>query len=75
MVILQAFNGAGDTRTPTFINVVGYWLVQIPLAWLLSQYFDFESFGIILAILIAESVLATVSVIVFRKGKWKEVSV
>jgi Na+-driven multidrug efflux pump len=73
MVMEQAFNGAGDTATPTWINFGCYWCVQIPLAWYLAPHFGPR--GVYLAICGAESMLAVVSVILFRRGKWKTVMV
>src|SRR5450759_1643801 len=73
MVMEQAFNGAGDTATPTWINIGCYWCVQIPLAWYLAQHLGPR--GVYLAICGAESLLAVVSVILFRRGKWKTVAV
>ena len=73
MVMEQAFNGAGDTATPTWINFGCYWCVQIPLAWYLAQHLGPR--GVYLAICGAESLLAVVSVILFRRGKWKTVAV
>jgi putative MATE family efflux protein len=75
MVMLNAFNGAGDTRTPTYVNLVGFWLFQIPLAWVLSQYFIKEPKGIFIAILISAFVTAALSFYLFRKGRWKTVKV
>ena len=75
MVMEQAFNGAGDTVTPTWINLGCYWMLQIPLAWSLSHTAGLGPRGVYLAIGIAESVLAVVSVLVFRRGKWKQVRV
>lgn len=75
MVMEQAFNGAGDTRTPTGINLFCYWMLQLPLAWTLAQYAGFGPRGVYLAICIAESVLAVVSVVLFRRGNWKRVRV
>lgn len=75
MVVSQAFNGAGDTRTPTIVNFFSYWMLQIPLAYLLAMYTDFEIKGIYIAILAAEIFLAIVVVLIFRKGKWKLVKV
>jgi len=72
MVMVQSFNGAGDTNTPTLINLCCYWLVQIPLAYSLAIPLGFGAKGIFAAITIAESLLAVVSVIVFRRGKWKQ---
>jgi putative MATE family efflux protein len=75
MVVSQAFNGAGDTRTPTIVNFFSYWMLQIPLAYLLAIFTSLEIKGILIAILVAEVFLAVVIVTVFRKGKWKLVKV
>ena len=72
MVLVQAFNGAGDTNTPTIINVFCYWLFQLPLAYVLSQPLGLGAQGVFLAITLAESVLAVVSIFFFRLGRWKE---
>lgn len=71
MVIVQAFNGAGDTFTPTIINLVCYWIVQLPLAFWLSRRAQLGPNGIFWAILITENLLAVVSIFVFRLGRWK----
>jgi putative MATE family efflux protein len=71
MIVVQAFNGAGDTFTPTLINLFCYWLFQIPLAYYLSMRAGFGAKGVFLAITIAESSLALVAVMAFRRGKWK----
>jgi putative MATE family efflux protein len=71
MVLVQAFNGAGDTATPTWINLGCYWLFQIPLALGLAQALGFGPFGVFLAITLAESLLAVVGLLVFRRGAWK----
>jgi putative MATE family efflux protein len=71
MVMVQSFNGAGDTFTPTMINLGCYWMFQIPLAYFLALRAGFGADGIFLAITIAESALAVVAVILFRRGKWK----
>jgi putative MATE family efflux protein len=71
MVMVQAFNGAGDTATPTGINLVCYWLVQIPLAWGLARGADLGPRGVFLAITLAESLIAVVGMVVFRRGAWK----
>lgn len=75
MVISQSFNGAGDTRTPTWINLICFWMVQIPLAYLLAFTFDLETIGVYLAVVISESLLAFVCIYVFRKGRWKLVKI
>jgi putative MATE family efflux protein len=75
MVISQSFNGAGDTRTPTVLNFFGFWLCQIPLAYVLAIVADFGPTGVYFAICIAESILAVASILVFRQGRWKTVKV
>jgi Na+-driven multidrug efflux pump len=75
MVIAQSFNGAGDTRTPTIINFVGFWLFQIPLAYFLALVFEVGSPGVYAAISIAESAMAIAAILIFRKGKWKTVKI
>jgi Na+-driven multidrug efflux pump len=72
MVMLQAFNGAGDTATPTKINFFVFWIFQIPLAWVLAHSLDVGPDGVFWAIAIAYSLSAVVGVILFRGGKWKE---
>ncbi|MBS1680274.1 MAG: MATE family efflux transporter [Bacteroidetes bacterium] len=75
MVITQSFNGAGDTRTPTLLNLFGFWCFQIPLAYLLAIQVDFGPNGVYAAIAIAESAIAVAGIILFRRGKWKLVKV
>jgi putative MATE family efflux protein len=75
MVITQSFNGAGDTRTPTILNLIFFWLVQIPLAYLLSSTFGFGANGVFSAVPIAETALAITGIIIFKKGKWKEMKI
>lgn len=75
MVLIQSFNGAGDTKTPTVINFFCFWLFQLPLAYLLALELDYGPLGVYLAITIAETVIAVVSIWWFRKGKWKLVQV
>jgi len=72
MVIVQSFNGAGDTTTPTMVNLFCYWLWEIPLAYVLSHVAGMGPRGVFLAIGIAESTTACVGLVMFRKGKWKE---
>lgn len=71
MVTVQAFNGAGDTQTPTWINLISYWVLQIPLAYLLSMTLDWGVNGSFWAIAIAQGALAIISVLWFRRGTWK----
>jgi len=75
MVMTQALNGAGDTRTPTIINFVGFWLFQIPLAYFLSTGLGFLSTGAFIAIPVAETLIALLAWYYFKKGKWKEIKV
>jgi len=71
MVVTQAFNGAGDTWTPTMINMFCYWLFEIPIGYLLAKQAGFGPSGVFIAITFAFSLLAVVSVILFRRGRWK----
>ena len=75
MVINQAFSGAGDTRTPTVINFVAFWLLQIPLAYTLSKFVGWGPTGIYWAVVISESIMALICVVWFRKGSWKLVEI
>ena len=75
MVMAQSLNGAGDTRTPTIINFVCFWLFQIPLAYFLAKGLDWKATGAFIAIPIAESLIALLAWYFFKKGKWKEVQV
>jgi putative MATE family efflux protein len=71
MVMMQAFNGAGDTATPTKINFFCFWLFQIPLAYLLSRPTAMGPIGVFWAIALSYSLSAVVGVVLFRRGKWK----
>ncbi len=71
MVMANAFNGAGDTRTPTIINLFGFWGLQIPLAWLLSKTLQMGPVGVFIAIPVAETAISIAAFFIFRKGKWK----
>ncbi len=75
MVMMNAFNGAGDTRTPTIVNLLCFWLFQIPVAWVLSQYYIREPKAIFITIVISQLVAASVSVYLFKKGRWKTIKV
>ncbi len=71
MIMTQALNGAGDTRTPTWLNILCFWMIEIPLAWSLAMHADWGQSGVYWSIIIAESVMALLAIWVFRKGKWK----
>jgi len=71
MVMIQAFNGAGDTSTPTWINFFCFWLLEIPLAYSLALVMGFQEYGVFFAILSAETVMTILAVILFRRGRWK----
>lgn len=75
MVIGQAFNGAGDTFTPTFLNFIAFWVIQIPLAYYLAYYTPLGSVGVYISIAVSSSILAVIAVMVFRQGKWKTIQV
>ncbi len=75
MVIVQAFGGAGDTRTPTLINFIAFWLIQIPLAYFLAKVMQWEATGVFWSVVISETVWAGVALYIFRKGKWKTVEI
>ena len=71
MVMVQAFNGSGDTVTPTWINFVSFWMLEIPLAWLLALKVGMGPVGVFWAVAISESVMALISIAVFKRGRWK----
>ncbi len=71
MVIGQALNGAGDTRTPTIMNLICFWAIEIPLAYLFAEMMNWGPSGVFWSIAIAESILAVIAIFVFRMGKWK----
>ena len=71
MVLTQAFNGAGDPWTPTFINLFCFWLFELPVAYLLAHTFGFGPNGVFAAMALSSSTLAVVSAVIFRRGRWK----
>ena len=71
LVVVQAFNGAGDTRTPTIINLFCFWIVQLPLAFTLSRGLHMGPRGAYLAVLPTQVLLALIAIYVFRQGRWK----
>jgi Na+-driven multidrug efflux pump len=75
MVLVSAFNGAGDTWTPTKINVIAFWLFQIPFAYLLAKYLNLGPTGVFIAIPVAEVGITIAAFILFKRGKWKKIVV
>jgi putative MATE family efflux protein len=75
MVATQAFNGAGDTRTPTLINLVFFWFVEIPLSFLLAVVFHWGYSGVFWGVFFAETSMGLVTLWLFKRGKWKTVRV
>jgi len=72
MVMFQAFNGAGDTFTPTIINFFGFWVLELPLAWVLAVGLHFHAEGAFLALVIAECSMAAAGIMLFRQGRWRK---
>ena len=75
MVSVQAFNGAGDTATPTKINLVFFWLIQIPLAWLLALHLDWKELGVFWAVFVSETSVGLFTLWLFSRGGWKTAKV
>ncbi|TKC09217.1 MATE family efflux transporter [Pedobacter frigoris] len=75
MVLVNTFNGAGDTWTPTWVNFFGFWLFQIPLAYLLAKYFEMGPTGVFIAIPVAETAICIAGYLLFKRGKWKTIKV
>jgi putative MATE family efflux protein len=71
MVMLQAFNGAGDTITPTIVNFFGFWMLEIPLAYFLAIHTGLQARGAYISIVVAEAAIAAVSIVLFKRGRWK----
>jgi putative MATE family efflux protein len=75
IVMMNAFNGSGDSRTPTWVNLFWFWVFQIPFAYLLAIGWDWGSKGVFIAIVISETCITITSVILFKRGKWKLVKI
>ncbi|ULQ52223.1 MATE family efflux transporter [Flavihumibacter fluvii] len=75
MVMTNAFNGAGDTKTPTWINLFGFWLFQIPLAYVLAKWWQMGPLGVFIAIPVTETCITLAAWWLFRRGKWKTVKI
>jgi putative MATE family efflux protein len=71
LIVVQAFNGAGDTNTPTWLNLLCFWVIQLPLAYALAKGFELGPHGVFWAAAISESMLAVVAWLLFRRGRWK----
>ena len=71
MVMESSFNGAGDTWTPTYLNLIVFWVFEIPLAYILANHFGYGPQGVFWAITLAFSLLAISSALLFKRGKWK----
>jgi putative MATE family efflux protein len=70
MVLMQAFNGSGDTLTPTYVNLFGFWLLEIPLAWVLAMHTSLGVNGVFWSVVVAQSVIVLITLYLFRQGRW-----
>jgi len=75
MIVLNAFNGAGDTKTPTYINFVCFWLLQLPFAYIVAITLNYGPVGVFWAIAVGEVAMAIISIIWFKKGHWKTIKI
>ncbi len=75
MVVVQGLNGAGDTYTPTILNIFGFWIFQIPFAYLVVNLLGWGPKGVFIAIVLAETLMAIAGITIFRRGKWKTVKI
>ena len=75
MVVGNSFNGSGDTKTPTKINLIAFWMYQIPLAYFLALVLDFGAVWVFVTVTTAQILYAVIAIVWFRKGKWKTVQV
>jgi Na+-driven multidrug efflux pump len=75
MVVVQGLNGAGDTYTPTILHIFGFWIFQIPFAYLVVNLLDWGPKGVFIAIVLAETLMAIAGITIFRRGKWKTVKI
>lgn len=75
MVLINTFNGAGDTWTPTGINFFGFWLFQIPLAYILAKHFNMGPTGVFIAIPVAETAITLAGIVLYKRGRWKRIQV
>jgi Na+-driven multidrug efflux pump len=71
MVMSQAINGSGDTVTPTVLNVICFWIIEIPLAYYLAKNLELQQTGVFWSIVISETILAILAIIYFKTGRWK----
>jgi Na+-driven multidrug efflux pump len=75
MVAVQAFNGAGDTKTPTLINIVFFWLIEIPLSYVLAITLNWQHTGVFWGVFAAETLVGIYTLWLFSRGGWKKVKV